>query len=149
MDDITEDPLPRSLLQIRGVLTRRASGFMRSPRFRSRTSNPNLGAIIGGTVAGVALVVLGIVFFLFLRRRSCVRLSETVALYQSVGVTTPEPRNITGGPKGHSFNTVNTVPNQVQAPLPDQPVEAGLMSSPMCSNFPSEGSRSRRTLMFG
>ena len=89
----------------------------------------------------------------FILARSCrwsfamvvrARRSKTVVPYvesKPIGGTTPEPRNFTGNPNNYSLNTVHTVANQVQPPLPDRPVEAGLMSRARFPGFSSDGSR--------
>ena len=83
----------------------------------------NQGAIIGGGVSAIVLLVFTVALALFLKRRRRARLSETIAPYiesTSLGVTTAGLQNFTGRPKRYSLNTITSVANQ--------PVEAGLMS---------------------
>jgi len=93
-------------------------------------------------MSGLALLILGIGIFAFLKRRRGLWKGEHAAPYvesQSTGVTAPA---LAGRHK--TYRSLNTVMNQMQAPLPDQPVEAGLMSRSRYTSFPSD--TSRRTL---
>ena len=93
-------------------------------------------------MAGVVLLSLTIALGYFLKRR---RMSKPVAPYPestTLEGTALAVGNFADHPKYRLFNPVV---NQVQAPLPDHPVEAGLMSrSKPYASFPSD--ISRRTL---